>query len=441
MGSAVSISERKTAWVLFAAALAARLAALFANSHVLQEVLTFDPWRYDTIARHLLASGEYDFLGHKAIIAPLYPFFLAGIYSLPLPERLTVILLQIVLGALTVVLIYRIALHLFPGRTALAAGVVAALYPPYVFICIRVMTEALFLPLLAAGLLFTIRFAKGDAKADYLLSGLFTGLACLTRPLLFYFPPVMALGMLFFAYRRKQKLPFKGLALYLVLFYLCSVPWAVRNYFVLGSPVITSTSSGELLLISQMPRDGKHYGFNLKSSDLAPEDRYKIDLPELERSAALKQLAINYLKENPQVIPRIIMLKSMYLLSPFDWEVLGNTQGTFNPMFLLLVPLGIFGLLKSGTSQNRGIILGLLVYFLAFSFVTYSSPRLRLPLELPLIVFAGNGWVALEGLSDLVRKWRSFWVALLVILLVSGHIWSASIKSYASEFFTWLGLW
>jgi len=187
--------------------------------------------------------------------------------------------------------------------------------------------------------------------------------------------------------------------------------------------------------------EGKYYGFNIRTRDLDPEDRYKDSLPELERSDSLKQVAKRHLQKNPRLLPKLFLLKCMYLLSPFDWEVLGNKQGAFNPMFLLIALFGITGAFTANTGNGRGIILGLLLYLFAFSYVTYSSPRLRLPLELPLILFAGSGWMHLEHSSGFFVKWRYLFIGMIVVLVFSGHFWSGPIKSFAANLFKSLGIW
>lgn len=439
MSNSSRLRNYKITGSLFVAALLLRLSALVSDTSVLTVELTHDAGRYDVIARHLLDTGEYIFQGYKALIAPMYPVFLAGVYYLPTPDRLTVILLQIILGALTVALVYRIGIHLFEKRVALAAGLIAAIYPPFVFITVRILTEALFLPLLAASVLFTIRFARIGGKVDFILAGTLTGLACLTRPLIFYFPPLVALGIFLINFRRGEKTRIKGLLLYLAFFYLCLTPWAARNTAVLGEPVFTSTSVGGLLVASVMPRDDKYYGFNIRARDLKPEDREALKLPELEQSKALKQIALNHLKENPGNIPRLFFLKCCYLLSPFDWEVLGNTNGTFNPMFLLIAIFGIIGVVKANTRQCRGIVLGLLIYFIFFSFITYSSPRLRIPLELPLVLYAADGWVRFENFSKKGLQYIFF--SLAVILIIAGHVYSNHVKIIFRSLFEWIGIW
>ncbi len=432
-------SPLASAGLLFAGSLAIRLAWLALNPQLLTVGLERDAQRYDIMATTLLQKGTLIFNGQLASIAPLYPMFVAGCYALPGPDRLTVLLAQLVLGALMTPAIYLIGRTLFHERAALVAAVFCALYYPLITISTSVLSEALFIPLLVFSLLSALYAIGENSNRHFALAGILAGLASLTRPVIFYFPLLLALAALAALVRRKLNIRLLGLMLYLACFYLTLSPWAFRNWRELGEPVFTSTNTGMVLATSVMPRNEKLFGFDLQKNYMAPRDRYILDLPELERNRALKNLALEHLVSHPEEIPRETLLKTLYFLSPFDWEIMGNLDGLFNPWFAWIAVLAAVGLATTGWSAGRALIAAVPFYFAAISFATYASPRLRLPIIPVLIVFAGVGWTRLEHRTT--AKTRYLVTGLAVLLSAAGYYYSPQVKAACRELFVWLGIW
>ena len=110
---------------------------------------------------------------------PLYGLFVAGVEFVcgPAPEAL--LFAQSALGALTAVLVARLAFERGGRLAGLAAGVIAALYPYYVGNDTTIVEQPLFACLLAAFALVFARPGAGFGRA--LASGVIGGLAALTR--------------------------------------------------------------------------------------------------------------------------------------------------------------------------------------------------------------------------------------------------------------------
>ena len=113
-------------------ALAVRLAyVLQIRGTPLTDVLLIDSATYQRFARLILASR---FHGEEVYsMNPLYPYFVAGIQRLAGDGVVPVLLVQAALGALAAALIFELGRRLFDCSTAWIAGLVAALYAPYVF--------------------------------------------------------------------------------------------------------------------------------------------------------------------------------------------------------------------------------------------------------------------------------------------------------------------
>src|SRR5690606_32949683 len=141
-----------------------------------------------------------------------YPAFLAVIYKLSGFEwRLFAArLVQAALTATLAPLAYLLALRLIPKRQDVArfAGLALACYPLLVLYPLALATENLFIPLVTAGLLVTLRAADSGRSRDYLLAGALFGLATLTRSVIFAFVGLAVLWIFFVVKHRRGALLF-----------------------------------------------------------------------------------------------------------------------------------------------------------------------------------------------------------------------------------------
>lgn len=207
-----------------------------------------DPDNYLPLARALAEGRGFAIHGRPtAYRPPLYPLLLAPLIG-PNDGRFTLAIaaLHLALGAGTVLLTYASARGwgLSPARALVAAGLVA-LDPVLAAQARSVMTETLAAFLLAAALsaLGTVT-TRGAA-----LSGLAFGLAALCRPSTL---PAAGLATLFaattgpggFAERLARASALAG-AVALVL-----TPWAARNVWRLGEPIVTTTHGGYTLALA-----------------------------------------------------------------------------------------------------------------------------------------------------------------------------------------------
>ncbi|NOT30312.1 MAG: hypothetical protein HOP15_07680, partial [Planctomycetes bacterium] len=178
---------RRTALVIFFLALGVRLLALaeLAGSPW-NDVLLGDARHFDDWGRRI-AAGEWR--GDQVFYqAPLYPYFLGGVYALFGHAPLLVRLLQCVLGALAATWIAAGTARFASRRTSAAAGVLAALYPPAIWYELQIEKTALAYGLTA--LLYCLALARGElaplpsrrtATRWALLAGILLGALTLLR--------------------------------------------------------------------------------------------------------------------------------------------------------------------------------------------------------------------------------------------------------------------
>ncbi|MBS0263270.1 MAG: glycosyltransferase family 39 protein [Planctomycetes bacterium] len=240
--------------VLLAFALICRAGALWKFRDHLRQ----DPDNYRRIAEQLVAGGGYsdpDSSQPTAYRPPLYPCLLAGILAAG-GTFSTIGIVQAGLGLLTVGLTIDVGRRLGLGKARLAAGLFAAVDPILLHQTAQVMTETLATSLATLWLWLLL---GPDSKRWRLLSGIVFGLACLCRPTFWVAGALCGLAAL--VRRRPDSKPSTATTMNQLAPALASLlgvvlavtPWVVRNTFVMGQPILTTTHGGYTLILPHNP--------------------------------------------------------------------------------------------------------------------------------------------------------------------------------------------
>src|SRR5689334_8236544 len=120
------------ALVIFAVALAVRLVNVWQiKGTPFFDVLLGDARGYDQWAQRLAAG---DWIGTDVFYqAPLYPYFLGGVYAIAGRDLLIVRIIQALIGSASCVLLGMAGARLFSKRVGLIAGLALALWAPAIF--------------------------------------------------------------------------------------------------------------------------------------------------------------------------------------------------------------------------------------------------------------------------------------------------------------------
>ena len=209
-----------------------------------------DPDNYLPLARSLKNGEGFSIRDHPtAYRPPLYPIALLPVVWVGRNEALGVASLHMILGALTIVVTSLAARRwgLSPG-TALIASAVVALDPVLISQSRVVMTETL-AACLTSGVLWSVTF---PGRLGPIGGGLLLGLSALCRPSALAIAVLTALGAaLDPTAPRKDR--WTRASILLGVTFLTLAPWAVRNKFVLGEAVWTTTHGGYTLALANNP--------------------------------------------------------------------------------------------------------------------------------------------------------------------------------------------
>jgi 4-amino-4-deoxy-L-arabinose transferase-like glycosyltransferase len=209
-----------------------------------------DAGRYDLLGRTLADNAGYTNPNGTTTMfwPPGYPFVLAGIYKLWPAAALgdheveAALVVNALLGAATVVLVYGIGRRAFEERSAKLAALLTALFPSLVFYAGVTLSETAFTFLALLAVWLTIEAQARHEWRLLVLSGAVIGFAALVRGQALLLPLVV----LPFWWRssgswRSALARAAGVG---ALAMLVVLPWTLRNYGVSGSAVLISSNAG-----------------------------------------------------------------------------------------------------------------------------------------------------------------------------------------------------
>jgi len=384
---------------LVAAALAARLAASFMLDIGAPPVA--DDRDYDKLAVSLARGEGYRiqdvFISFRP---PLYPAFLSLVYRVAGHNYPAVRVAQALLGALSTWLAFIIGRRLFGERRGFAGAALFALAPADVFFSHGLLTETLFIPLLAAMVYALVRASEARAAREaglrwLLAGGAALGAATLTRPVLLLFPPFLLLWALW-TYRRgpgRADLPAAAGAFSVIigLALVVTAPWIGLVHARTGHWVPVTTGGGVTFWGGNNVRvlEGDRWGRWVFIGDLPFYDELRAvahDQAELDRRAW--RLGFNFLANNPDKVPKLLMFKLARFWNP--WANLPWGQKlVYLLTYGLALPWMLAGMVMTFRRDGPEVILHLLVgTFCLSALVFWGDARIRSAVSPYLWMFA-----------------------------------------------------
>jgi hypothetical protein len=245
---------------------------------------------------------------------PLTPLLLACGMKVFGTTAIVAKMVAVSIGSLAAPLMYLIAGTIMPRRWALLAGLACAIHPSYFFHSIQTLTEPFYAPFLLLAVLLAVRAIRRPGFATAFADGIAWGLAALCRP---HAVPALILAAFGMGLIHRSWRPVLGLVLGTAL---VLTPWWTRNFVVFGKPVLLSLEGGETFLGANNPyvfRDPELAGMWIAPMSI-PEYRARMIRceTEIEVSDCQMEIGLNYLRDHPQVIPRLVFNKWIRWLTP-----------------------------------------------------------------------------------------------------------------------------
>ncbi len=371
-----------------------------------------DSYSYWVLGEQLALGNRFEF-GYGAVTSqvfrtPGYPVVLALLFSMTgiNPPIIWARLLGALMGTLAVGLVMGLATRLFDRRTALVAGLLAAVYPGAVGMSIFVLSESPFCPWMIAQLLGWICAWQATDRSRQtlgaLLAGVAAGVATLMRPSWLLFTPFAALGGMVLVRERSKQL--RIVLLMLAALGLTMLPWWWRNYQVAGRWVPTTLQFGASLYDGWNPHatgaSNMDFVFRFHRAQVE-EDGWAETEPEgifedrLDRR--LRRAAVAWAREHPARAAQLAVIKTARMWSPWpsneqltSWSIRIATAAGYLPL-LALATAGGWWFCRRGWPYVLCLLPA--VYLTCLHAVFVSSLRYRQPAMLVLTVLAAGAMV------------------------------------------------
>jgi 4-amino-4-deoxy-L-arabinose transferase-like glycosyltransferase len=424
--------ERVTILSLFILAFALRLIYLqeFSQYPTFYH-LNIDQEYYNLWAKRIVKEG---IIGKKIFeMTPLYAYFLAFIYKFFTTNLYVVRLIQILIGSLSVVFIYKLAFRLVNSqRVAVISGLAAAFYG--VFILYDGMIMKPFLAVFFAVLtLYWLAKIEHERPAKFLLPGIFVGLLILVRENAILL--IAGIPLCFFIKDGITRFTFNKTAFFIIGTVLMIMPVTMRNYWVSNEFVPITTGGGEVFYMAYYEGSNGYYvppPFVKNANPLLEHEEFRQEamrrtgreLTRRESSDYWFNEGVQYIKERPQRL--IYLLYRKFIVFWNFYETPDNQNFFFmrgiapilklTLVFGTVAPLGILGFFVSLRRWRK--FLPIYAFFLVYMvsvLLTFNISRYRVPAVPILIIFAA---LYLDWLYSNIREWRINKLALSVVLLI-----------------------
>jgi 4-amino-4-deoxy-L-arabinose transferase-like glycosyltransferase len=318
-----------------------------------------DSAQYDetavSLARHgtFPASAATFHGGPTAYRPPLFPGVLAILYKIvgsgSAHDRWEWgRMLEAVLGALVVWLVFLIARRIWSGRVALVAAFVAALYPPLVLAGSSLLSESVFIPPMLAAVWAALVYRADRRLRWLLLAGAFIGLAALARGNgLELIVPVCFL--VWVERPRRSWASAKAPLIVIAAMIAVLTPWTIRNFAQFHQFVPITTEGGYAVAgtYSADAQNQKRFPVLWQTPLLQLYQAYKKN-PQINEEQASEQLTsdgLTYIKNHPFSVVKTVYWNTVrdFVLTPGIERYLAPYEGY--PTWLAIASVYTFWLL------------------------------------------------------------------------------------------------
>jgi len=386
-----------------------------------------DTSSYLVSGRNLLLHGCFiDASGLPEIFrTPGYPLFLA-LFNLAGPVAAA--LAQVVLSVFSVILVWRLALAVFADdRTALVAAWIFAFEPLSTTYSVILLSDTLFLTLLLLSMERLVEFLQGRNQLVLAAAGLWLTAATFVRPVTYYLPVAIALGLVL-VLARVPGLRWKAPAVLLISVLPWLAAWQIRNKVETGFSGFESVEAMNLYIYqaAEVTARIERRPFDMVQNEYVWHSMQG-GLNQAQRAALMHSEAVMILRAHPEVFFKNYLEGSIQLtFTPGIADLLGllafpdhheslasvhdvgpvhtglrfiatypRTAALMAIQEIVLLGMYLFavrGVIRSGLrNASLCLLLGVSIYFLAVSGGAQVMGRYRLPIMPVVCIFAAAG--------------------------------------------------
>ena len=397
--------------------------------------------------------------------APLYAYFMALIYTIFEQDYLAIRVVQFVIGSLSVLLIYTLGRRVFNPRVGKIAGVMAALYGPFIYFEGELLIPVLILFLNLLMAIAVLAASRRPGWWKWLGCGALLGLSAIARPSVLIFLVVLIPWMVAALKHRNRRWP--GILLHVFGLLLGAVllmlPIHIHNYRMAKDFLPTMVSQGgvNFFIGNNHDSDGATaivpgtratwWGGYYDVLELAEEAEGR-SLQASEVSAYWFRRGFQFIREEPARAWRLMALKLAHFWN--SQEIANNMDvyffcarrpvtrflihpGLIDLPFGLIAPLALAGMVLAWR-RREGHGAGLLALFV-FSYMVgvvlfFVNARFRLPVVPFLLLFAAYVlWIIFQK-GHFTRAALAIGLILFFGVLINANLSGTPLPSLAESY-------
>jgi tetratricopeptide (TPR) repeat protein len=388
--------------------------------------------------------------------APLYPYFLAAVYALFGHSYLAPRVVQFLMGAVSVLLIYFLGKRTFGPQVGRVAAVLAALYGTFIYFEGELLIPALILFLNLLLMLAVLSSQERPSWWKWLGCGAILGVSAIARPTVLAFLGVLAPWMV--VRLRRQGLRFGRILAHVAVILLGAAllisPVAIRNWLVAKEFVPISGQGGVNFFIGNNPQsDGttplipgaraSWWGITYDAVQMAEEAEGR-SLKASEVSGYWFKRGLGFMRDDPGAALRLTLRKvglfwggpemannkDIYFFS--RWTPLLRLllwRGHIYVPFGIVAPLALAGMLlawRRREGRGGGLMAMFVFVYMAGVVLFFVNSRFRMPVIPFLLPFAAYSLVSLFRTRGL-RVISVF----VILILAFGLVVNLNLAGYA----------
>ena len=236
---------------------------------------------------HLRSLDTWDTTGGRWTLPPLFPLLIAFFRMLGAGLEWSGHLASVTAGTLLIFPIYYLTRRLFNNATARTASIIAAFTPILVDYSVVILTELLFAACMLSMMVFVVRaFSKEGKQWDPFWSGIFAGLAFLTKAFGVFLFPFLLLSFLFGRGGQSKAKPVRQVIFAALGCLVLAVPYWIALYQYTGRFVMDGKGIGQEIRLyakdlteehsdprysGELTDDGSDFLINVHPAGVRPE--------------------------------------------------------------------------------------------------------------------------------------------------------------------------
>jgi 4-amino-4-deoxy-L-arabinose transferase-like glycosyltransferase len=329
-----------------------------------------------------------------SILGPAVPLLVAIPTAFFGPQIAGIRVFMCLIEALLVPACYLFARSVAGSRkVGLTAATIAVFFPTWIVPSGAVMTDMPAAVLIALLVWLLVEGFRRESLSWIAGAGFVWGVAILTRAVSLSYAPAIILWLLFVMPNLKMR--FAAIGTIMISAALVVGPWSIRNTYVHGTFVLTSTQGGSEFNKGNNPMatgilayDHAYFSENLQQR--YPREQY---VNEARRSGLYQADAVNFISENPGRFIELCFIRFIELWKLYSARVPLTASLAVIGSFGVALPFFLIQVVRRGWHRGPEMLLLLIIACHTAVHVVYTSiVRYRVPIEPFVIIMAIQGF-------------------------------------------------